>query len=135
MMNMKRTATARRRSNEEDGDYCTFNLSSLKHEIDTIGGYKGNTMDLSSLSAALSTASLKVKQTGKKTRKNKNMKKKKNMKVIGMKPETNSELQKWFSNFDESFKRFKEKLNRSSLVEPQKICEFNAMPYHSFFLT
>ncbi|CAN8258003.1 unnamed protein product [Cochlearia groenlandica] len=125
MMNMKRTATARRRSKEEDGGYCTFNLSSLKHEIDTIGGYKGNTMDLSSLSAALSAASLKVKQTGKKTRKNKNMKKKKkkkklkkNMKVIGMKPETNSELQKWFSNFDESFKRFKEKLNRSSLVEP-----------------
>lgn len=133
----KRTAAARRRS-DDDGGSSPFNLSSLKHAIDTIDAAKETTINLSSLSVALTSAIRKMKQTEKSQRKRvRDTKKKKNKKklMIGMKPETNAELQRWFSNFDESFKQSlmekkKKKSNMAYKVTPktsveQQICEFN----------
>ncbi|ESQ36814.1 hypothetical protein EUTSA_v10009772mg, partial [Eutrema salsugineum] len=105
----KGALTVRRRSNDDDGCHSPLNLSSLKHAIDAIDAFKEKTIDLSSLSEALSAASRKMKQTEKSHRKQirgtRKNKKKKNKLIIGLKPETNAELQRWLSNFDESFKQ------------------------------
>uniref|UniRef100_A0A1J3FV55 Uncharacterized protein n=1 Tax=Noccaea caerulescens TaxID=107243 RepID=A0A1J3FV55_NOCCA len=128
-----RTATARRRINDEDGGCSPFNMSCLKHVIDAVDAAKERTNNLSSLAVALSAASRKMKQTEKSERKRvRESRRKKKKLLIGAKPETQAELQRWFSNLDESFRRslmenncnVAYKVTPKTLMEPQ-ICGFN----------
>ncbi|KAG7595436.1 hypothetical protein ISN44_As06g000420 [Arabidopsis suecica] len=128
--NTKRNTAPRRRSND---DGCSpFNLRSLKQAIEAIDGAKDNSINLSSLSVALSAASREMKQREKsqrrrETRKRRKKNKKDNKKlVIGTKPGTDAELRRWFSNFDKSFKlSLPRKLNNHKTSKEAQICELN----------
>ncbi|CAA7026113.1 unnamed protein product [Microthlaspi erraticum] len=130
----KRSATARRRINDDDGAYSPFNMSSLKHEIDAVDAAKERRINLSSLAVALSAASREMKQTEKSQRKRvKDSRRRKKQLLIGAKPETQAELRRWFSDLDESFRRSlmenkcnvaAYKVTPKTLMEPQ-ICGFN----------
>ncbi|EOA36134.1 hypothetical protein CARUB_v10012511mg [Capsella rubella] len=106
------TKRTRRRSDEEGGGASAFNLGSMKKAIEAIDvGRKENTINLSSLSVALSAASREMKkQTVKSERKRvretrvgKTKKKEKKL-AIGTKPKTKAKLRRWLSNLDESVK-------------------------------
>ncbi|AAF78416.1 hypothetical protein AtNW77_Chr1g0000931 [Arabidopsis thaliana] len=126
------TATTRRRTN--DGG-SPFNFSSLKQAIEAIDAAKDTSINLSSLSVALSAASREMKQRKEKshrrreTRKRDKKKKKKkdsnnNTKlVIGTKPETDAELRRWFSYFDKSFKLSLPR--KVKLTSPRKLNDHN----------
>ncbi|XP_010474806.1 PREDICTED: uncharacterized protein LOC104754339 [Camelina sativa] len=129
------TKRTRRRNDEEKGGASAFNLGSLKKAIEAIDvGRKENTMNLSSLSVALSAASREMKQTGKSHQRKRvignrgeKMKKKEKEKVaIGRKPKTKAKLVRWLSNLDKSVT-----VLSSSSVQPKilsmqlQLCELN----------
>ncbi|CAE5956251.1 unnamed protein product [Arabidopsis arenosa] len=125
-MKPENTTAPRRRSND---DGCSpFNLRSLKQAIEAIDAAKDNSINLSSLSVALSAASREMKQREKSQRRRETRKRRKKNKklVIGTKPETDAELRRWFSNFDKSFKlSLPRKLNIHKTSKEAQICELN----------
>lgn len=131
------TKKTRRRTNaDEEGGASPFNLGSLKKAIEAIDeGRKENSINLSSLSVALSAASREMKQTAKSHRVRRTEKKEKKEKMkdeklaIGTKPKTNAKLRKWFSNLDKSIKVLSvqqpRELKLSLQLKETQICVLN----------
>lgn len=134
------TKKTRRRTNaDEEGGASPFNLGSLKKAIEAIDeGRKENSINLSSLSVALSAASREMKQTGKSHRVRETRKKKEKKKMMMMKdeklaivtkPKTNAKLRKWFSNLDKSIKELSvqqpRELKLSLQLKETQICVLN----------